>query len=126
MDLASRSDLDRLHQCEDATRGWVFPDTSPRRNCRSCVARACGDRNRSRAYYARKKEQNRPSESERNRTPGPRPLRRPAALNQRPRKAELGTGCRWIFPAWRLPECMARVTPMRTMSSPANCRAAGC
>lgn len=75
MELMSRDDLDRLHQCEDALCGWVYLDTSPRRNRRWCVTRDCGDRNRSRAYYARKKEPNRPSASERNRTPGPRPLR---------------------------------------------------
>lgn len=52
--LMGREDLDRLHQCEDATCGWVYLDTSPRRNRRWCVATDCGDRNRARAYYARK------------------------------------------------------------------------
>lgn len=52
-DLLQRDDLDRLHQCEDALCGWVYLDTSPRRNRRWCVTRDCGDRNRSRAYYAR-------------------------------------------------------------------------
>lgn len=51
--LLTRDDLDRLHQCEDAICGWVYLDTSPRRNRRWCVTRDCGDRNRSRAYYAR-------------------------------------------------------------------------
>lgn len=45
--------LDRLHQCEDRACGWVYLDTSPRRNRRWCVASDCGDRNRARAYYAR-------------------------------------------------------------------------
>lgn len=53
VELLKRDDLDRLHQCEDATCGWVYLDTSPRRNRRWCVTRDCGDRNRSRAYYAR-------------------------------------------------------------------------
>ncbi|GAA3678794.1 putative RNA-binding Zn ribbon-like protein [Yimella lutea] len=53
IELLKRDDLDRLHQCEDATCGWVYLDTSPRRNRRWCVTRDCGDRNRSRAYYAR-------------------------------------------------------------------------
>lgn len=51
--LLAREDLDRLHQCGDDTCGWVFLDTSPRRNRRWCVAADCGDRNRARAYYAR-------------------------------------------------------------------------
>ena len=53
--LAQRDDLDRLHQCEDAKCGWVYFDTSPRRNRRWCNTKDCGDRNRARAYYARQK-----------------------------------------------------------------------
>lgn len=53
--LTQRDDLDRLHQCEDAACGWVYLDTSPRRNRRWCSTKDCGDRNRSRAYYARQK-----------------------------------------------------------------------
>lgn len=49
----TRNDLDRLHQCEDRACGWIYLDTSPRRNRRWCVASDCGDRNRARAYYAR-------------------------------------------------------------------------
>lgn len=66
IDLLKREDLDRLHQCEDAICGWVYLDTSPRRNRRWCVTRDCGDRNRSRAYYARqqaRKQANRPIDS---------------------------------------------------------------
>lgn len=55
MALLARSDLDRLHQCEDAHCGWVFLDTSRAHNRRWCVTKDCGDRNRSRAYYARQK-----------------------------------------------------------------------
>lgn len=55
VDVLTRDDLDRLHQCEDRACGWVFLDTSPRRNRRWCVAADCGDRNRARAYYARNK-----------------------------------------------------------------------
>lgn len=54
--LLDGSDLERLHQCEDAKCGWVYFDTSPRHNRRWCNARDCGDRNRARSYYARKKE----------------------------------------------------------------------
>ncbi|MFF4892301.1 CGNR zinc finger domain-containing protein [Micromonospora chersina] len=53
--LVQRDDLDRLHQCEDARCGWVYLDTSPRRNRRWCNTKDCGDRNRSRTYYARQK-----------------------------------------------------------------------
>ncbi|MFI8369973.1 CGNR zinc finger domain-containing protein [Streptomyces sp. NPDC085466] len=55
VDLTQREDLDRLHQCEDAKCGWVYLDTSPRRNRRWCDTKDCGDRNRTRAYYARQK-----------------------------------------------------------------------
>ena len=55
VDLTLRDDLDRLHQCEDAKCGWVYLDTSPRRNRRWCTTKDCGDRNRARAYYARQK-----------------------------------------------------------------------
>lgn len=55
LDLLARADLDRLHQCEDRACGWVYLDTSPRRNRRWCVSSDCGDRNRARAYYARNK-----------------------------------------------------------------------
>ncbi|MEU2506535.1 CGNR zinc finger domain-containing protein [Streptomyces sp. NPDC007863] len=57
--LTQRDDLDRLHQCEDATCGWVYLDTSPRRNRRWCDTKDCGDRNRTRAYYARQKQKQR-------------------------------------------------------------------
>ncbi|WP_290862880.1 CGNR zinc finger domain-containing protein [Hamadaea sp.] len=53
--LTQRADLDRLHQCEDAKCGWVYLDTSPRRNRRWCNTKDCGDRNRARTYYARQK-----------------------------------------------------------------------
>lgn len=53
--LTQRDDLDRLHQCEDVACGWVYLDTSPRRNRRWCNTKDCGDRNRARAYYARQK-----------------------------------------------------------------------
>lgn len=58
VDLVQRPDLARLHQCEDRHCGWVFLDTSRAHNRRWCVTKDCGDRNRSRAYYARQKQQN--------------------------------------------------------------------
>ncbi|MBW9205212.1 CGNR zinc finger domain-containing protein [Mumia sp. zg.B17] len=56
-DLAQSDDVLRLHRCEDDVCGWVFLDTSPRRNRRWCAANDCGDRNRARAYYKRKSAQ---------------------------------------------------------------------
>ncbi|MGO4956712.1 CGNR zinc finger domain-containing protein [Luteococcus sp. Sow4_B9] len=53
--FTQRDDLDHLYQCEDERCGRVFLDFSPRRNRRWCVAKECGDRNRSRAYYSRRK-----------------------------------------------------------------------
>jgi predicted RNA-binding Zn ribbon-like protein len=56
VDLLTSPDLATLHQCEDAACGWVYLDTSPRRNRRWCVAADCGNRNRARRFYARQKE----------------------------------------------------------------------
>ena len=64
VELMNRDDLDRLHQCEDASCGWVYLDTSPRRNRRWCVTSDCGDRNRSRAYYARQQERKRAAQAQ--------------------------------------------------------------
>ncbi|MEP7160926.1 MAG: CGNR zinc finger domain-containing protein [Dermatophilaceae bacterium] len=54
IDLMRSPDVAWLHQCEDVICGWVYLDTSRRRNRRWCVADECGNRNRARAYYARK------------------------------------------------------------------------
>ena len=53
--LLTSPQLELLHQCEDIACGWVYLDTSPRRNRRWCVAEDCGNRNRARRFYARKK-----------------------------------------------------------------------
>jgi predicted RNA-binding Zn ribbon-like protein len=53
--LLTSPQLERLHQCEDVACGWVYLDMSPRRNRRWCVAEDCGNRNRARAFYARRK-----------------------------------------------------------------------
>lgn len=45
----------RFHRCEDEHCGWVFLDTSRRRNRRWCSAADCGNRNRVRAHYEREK-----------------------------------------------------------------------
>ena len=56
VDLLTSPELVTLHQCEDAACGWVYLDSSPRRNRRWCVAADCGNRNRARRFYARQKE----------------------------------------------------------------------
>ena len=56
VDLLTSPELATLHQCEDAACGWVYLDSSPRRNRRWCVAADCGNRNRARRFYARQKE----------------------------------------------------------------------
>lgn len=48
------SDLSDLKQCADAACGWLYLDTSPRRNRRWCAADDCGARNRSRDHYHRR------------------------------------------------------------------------
>ena len=53
--LLTSPEVAALHQCEDAACGWVYLDTSPRRNRRWCVAADCGNRNRARRFYARQK-----------------------------------------------------------------------
>ena len=55
VELLTSPEVAALHQCEDAACGWVYLDTSPRRNRRWCVAADCGNRNRARAFYARRK-----------------------------------------------------------------------
>jgi len=55
VDLLTSPEVAALHQCEDEACGWVYLDTSPRRNRRWCIAADCGNRNRARAFYARKK-----------------------------------------------------------------------
>jgi predicted RNA-binding Zn ribbon-like protein len=53
LDLLTTTDPSRFAQCDDADCGWVFLDTSPRRNRRWCVSADCGNRNRVREYYER-------------------------------------------------------------------------
>jgi predicted RNA-binding Zn ribbon-like protein len=55
VDLLTSPAVAALHQCEDAACGWVYLDTSPRRNRRWCVAADCGNRNRARRFYARQR-----------------------------------------------------------------------
>jgi predicted RNA-binding Zn ribbon-like protein len=45
----------RFHRCEDQPCGRVFLDTSRQHNRRWCSAADCGNRNRARMHYARKR-----------------------------------------------------------------------
>jgi predicted RNA-binding Zn ribbon-like protein len=56
VELLTSPQMAALHQCEDEACGWVYLDTSPRHNRRWCVAADCGNRNRARAFYARRKQ----------------------------------------------------------------------
>jgi predicted RNA-binding Zn ribbon-like protein len=56
LDLMQSDQVKLLHQCEDDACGWVYLDTSPRRNRRWCIASDCGDRNRARDYYRRQRQ----------------------------------------------------------------------
>lgn len=53
VEVLANTDLAGLSQCQDAQCGWVFLDTSPRRNRRWCIAADCGNRNRARDFYRR-------------------------------------------------------------------------
>jgi predicted RNA-binding Zn ribbon-like protein len=55
VDLATRPDLGLIHQCEDDACGWVYLDTSPRHNRRWCSAAGCGNRNRARRFYEKRR-----------------------------------------------------------------------
>jgi predicted RNA-binding Zn ribbon-like protein len=54
VDLMTDPRLAYLHQCEDEACGWIYLDTSPRRNRRWCTAADCGNRNRARRFYQRR------------------------------------------------------------------------
>lgn len=53
VDLLTSSVPDDFGQCADEECGWVFLDTSPRRNRRWCVSADCGNRNRVRRHNER-------------------------------------------------------------------------
>lgn len=45
-----------IKQCSDNACGWIYLDTSPRRNRRWCAAQDCGARNRARDHYRRRRQ----------------------------------------------------------------------
>lgn len=44
-----------FHQCHDVHCGWVYLDTSPRKDRRWCSSADCGNRNRARRHYAQRR-----------------------------------------------------------------------
>ncbi|MDT0157614.1 CGNR zinc finger domain-containing protein [Microbacterium sp. ARD32] len=56
VDLLTDDRQTSLAQCQDAECGWVFLDTSPRHNRRWCDSADCGNRNRVREYYNRRRD----------------------------------------------------------------------
>lgn len=57
VDLLRSLSMRDVRQCDDAACGWLYLDTSPRRNRRWCVSSECGNRNRVRRHYQRRREQ---------------------------------------------------------------------
>jgi predicted RNA-binding Zn ribbon-like protein len=53
VDLVTSVALSRVRQCGDVACGWLFLDTSHRRNRRWCSAADCGNRDRARRHYER-------------------------------------------------------------------------
>jgi predicted RNA-binding Zn ribbon-like protein len=51
--LLTDTPLSRVKQCGDAACGWMFVDSSHRRNRRWCSAADCGNRDRARRHYER-------------------------------------------------------------------------
>jgi predicted RNA-binding Zn ribbon-like protein len=56
VDLITRVPRGRVKQCDDASCGWLFLDTSHRQNRRWCSAADCGNRDRARRHYERSRE----------------------------------------------------------------------
>lgn len=56
VDLMRSPAMKDVRQCADVSCGWVYLDTSPRRNRKWCVARDCGNRNRVRRHYQRRRD----------------------------------------------------------------------
>lgn len=53
VDLLTCTPLDRVRPCDDEACGWLFLDSSHRRNRRWCSAADCGNRDRARRHYER-------------------------------------------------------------------------
>lgn len=53
--LVSKSDLERVKQCEGDPCGWLFFDTSRNRSRRWCSMADCGNRAKARRFYQKEK-----------------------------------------------------------------------
>jgi predicted RNA-binding Zn ribbon-like protein len=53
--LLTSPDRERIRQCADAECGWFFLDTTRNQSRRWCSMKACGNRNKARRFYRRKK-----------------------------------------------------------------------
>jgi len=56
-DLLASAQLDRARQCADERCGWLFLDMSRNRSRRWCSMEECGNRNKARVYYQRRKQE---------------------------------------------------------------------
>lgn len=55
VDLLRSPAVADVRRCADGSCGWVYLDTSPRKNRLWCVAGDCGNRNRVRRHYQRRR-----------------------------------------------------------------------
>lgn len=55
VDLLRSPAVANVRRCADGSCGWVYLDTSPRKNRLWCVAGDCGNRNRVRRHYERRR-----------------------------------------------------------------------
>lgn len=55
LDLLRGPAMGDVRRCADASCGWLYLDTSPRRNRLWCVGADCGNRNRVRRHYQRRR-----------------------------------------------------------------------
>lgn len=56
-DLLASAKIDRARQCADERCGWLFLDMSRNRSRRWCSMEECGNRNKAREYYRRRKQE---------------------------------------------------------------------
>lgn len=54
-DLLTSPELARVHTCASETCAWLFLDTTKNQRRRWCEMRTCGNRDKARRYYERKK-----------------------------------------------------------------------
>jgi predicted RNA-binding Zn ribbon-like protein len=55
LDLVQTMPLDRLRRCDDDGCGWLFLDSTRNHSRRWCSSGDCGNRDRARRHYARRR-----------------------------------------------------------------------